>query len=122
LQALVGDFEANFEIPTRIHDFPERLEFPVQTQLQLSRIIQESLSNIRKHAKAKGVQISYLSSSNHTTIEIKDDGVGFNPQEVLNSSKHGLQSMQERAGIIKANLNILSVPENGTTIQIQLPH
>lgn len=91
-------------------------------QLQIIFILQESLSNIRKHAKAQHVKISMLNQQNFT-LSIEDDGIGFNPQHLhkLSGEHVGLGIMQERARRINANLDIQSQPEQGTTVTLTLP-
>ena len=91
-------------------------------QLQIIFILQESLSNIRKHAKAQPVKISMLNQQNFT-LSIEDDGIGFNLQHLhkLSGEHVGLGIMQERARRINANLDIQSQPEQGTTVTLTLP-
>ena len=91
-------------------------------QLQIIFILQESLSNIRKHAKAQHVKISMLNQQNFT-LSIEDDGIGFNLQHLhkLSGEHVGLGIMQERARRINANLDIQSQPEQGTTVTLTLP-
>lgn len=89
-------------------------------QLQLIFILQESLSNIRKHARARHVKVSLLNRSNRFIMKIEDDGEGFDIQQLdrLDGSHVGLHIMQERAKRIHAELEIQSRPQQGTTIQL----
>jgi len=65
--------------------------------LQLIRIIQEALINVRKHAHAQQVRISCREIDHVLIIEIQDDGQGFFANEVLESSQYGMRGMRERA-------------------------
>jgi len=86
-------------------------------KVTIFRIVQESLLNISKHANASTCYITILVDDNHLVLEIKDDGIGFD----LNVTKQGigLQNIQERAKTINANLEIISKPNEGTTIKLK---
>nr|WP_314485395.1 histidine kinase [uncultured Kingella sp.] len=88
-------------------------------QLQFIFILQESLSNIRKHAQAQNVTIR-IDNQQDYTLTIIDDGIGFNPQETRTRDHIGLNIMQERAQRINATLTIQS-QQNHTQIQLTLP-
>ena len=86
-------------------------------KITVFRIVQESVLNISKHANASTSYITILIDDNHLVLEIKDDGIGFD----LNATKQGigLQNIQERAKTINANLEIISEPNEGTTIKLK---
>ena len=88
-------------------------------QLQFIFILQESLSNIRKHAQAQNVTIR-IDNHQDYTLTIIDDGIGFNPQAERTTDHIGLNIMQERAQRINATLSIQS-QQNHTQIQLTLP-
>ena len=88
-------------------------------QLQFIFILQESLSNIRKHAQAQNVTIR-IDNQQDYTLTITDDGIGFNPQAERTTDHIGLNIMQERAQRINATLSIQS-QQNHTQIQLTLP-
>jgi two-component system nitrate/nitrite sensor histidine kinase NarX len=96
-------------------------DFPNDIKAQLIRIVQEALTNIRKHAEACTVLISAFERGDEAVIEIKDNGRGFAPEDVRSASKYGLHSMRERAESIGADFQVISVPEMGTTIRLQIP-
>ncbi|MBP8156709.1 MAG: hypothetical protein KAX81_06745, partial [Leadbetterella sp.] len=89
-------------------------------ELQIYRIIQEALTNIIKYAKAHAAKISIIDDSSQLLIEIKDNGVGFNVKETLNSQKaFGLHNIIERSRIIGGIAHIGSNSE-GTTVSIKI--
>ena len=89
-------------------------------EIQLLRIVQEALSNVRRHARANKVDISIREKDVGWLICIDDDGIGFEPEEV--SQEHiGLRSMKERATSFGGSLNIESMPDCGTHILIEVP-
>lgn len=90
---------------------------------QISRIIQEALVNVRKHAHAKHVVIQLINGKNCFNILICDDGIGFRMKEIEgeNHSHFGTTIMRERATSIGGKLSIDTLPEQGTSITIQIP-
>ena len=89
--------------------------------LCLYRVIQESLRNVAKHAKATEVSILLRGLDGHIFLRIKDNGIGFVPQGVRQTPGIGLASMRERLDYIKGSLSIKSEPGNGTVIEISAP-
>ncbi len=96
-------------------------QLPGEVNAQLIRIVQEALSNVRKHSHATKVDLICYSHKNEMIIEVKDNGIGFEPQEIHNRSEYGLKGMKERAEIIGADIQIVSHLGEGTTVQIRLP-
>lgn len=97
--------------------------FGANRKLHLMRIIQEAITNIRKHAGAQHVWITFAVDNGQAQITIKDDGCGFNADQtyVNNFSHFGLKIMQDRAEEIGASLQVQSKPGQGTTVKIQTP-
>ena len=91
-----------------------------EQQLQVLFILQEALSNIRKHAHAGAVDVS-VDNERDFALQVRDDGCGFAPAQVPDSGQHiGLSIMRERAQRLGATLDIRSAPGAGTTIALQL--
>lgn len=93
------------------------------TQLQLLRIVQESLANVRKHAAASRVEVRVEQSAARLRVTVADDGAGFNPSAPGRSElpRFGLATMRERAEAIGATFHLASAPGAGTRITIDLP-
>jgi two-component system nitrate/nitrite sensor histidine kinase NarX len=89
--------------------------------VQLIRIVQEALSNIRKHANAGSVQVSCQEFAGEIILEVHDDGLGFTPQDIPGPSQHGLRGMRERAELIGADFQVVSLTDQGTTVRVSLP-
>jgi two-component system, NarL family, nitrate/nitrite sensor histidine kinase NarX len=89
--------------------------------LQLLFIVQEALSNIRKHASASRVHLR-LADGNDFTLSIKDDGHGFDVRklETLGDAHVGINIMRERAQRIDAQLELKSQPGEGTEVLLHL--
>ncbi len=92
-------------------------------ELQLVRIIQESLANVRKHSRATAVTVDVRRQGGQLVVTISDDGVGFNPAARAKSEfpRFGISTMQERAATIGGELQIDSTPGQGTTIRLRVP-
>ncbi len=90
-----------------------------ETQLQLMRIIQETLANTRKHAEATHVWITFKRHRNQLVLSIKDNGIGFNPEtQQIDRPHFGLSIIRERAQAVGATVTITSSPNKGTLIQV----
>jgi len=94
-----------------------------QTELQVIRIVQEALSNIRKHAKATHALVKVAKSESEVTLVIEDNGKGFdvNTLEQDDSSKFGIRTIKERAESIYSRLDIESNPQHGTRVTLSIP-
>lgn len=90
---------------------------PPDVQTELFRIIQEIFNNIIKHARAKMVMVKYFYDHDGVTIQVGDDGRGFDPDDIQ-GERFGLSIMRERAESIGATLSITSQPGLGTHITV----
>jgi signal transduction histidine kinase len=99
------------------------LEIPEQISCQLMRIIQEALSNVRKHAQASKVLISCSKREDQMLVEVADDGQGFQVEELMDQPQgnYGLQIMRERVEGVGGALSINSQPGSGTRVVIRCP-
>jgi signal transduction histidine kinase len=92
-------------------------------KVQLLRIVQEALTNARKHASASQVRTSLDVKGAHAVIRVEDDGRGFNLSLLLRPdfARYGLRTMRERAQAIGGNFRIESLLGKGTTLVIRVP-
>ena len=88
---------------------------------ELLHIVQEALTNIRKHSRASRVQISLKDEASKTTLTIADNGVGFDPDRVQERTGHGLRNMAERALKAQGALRLESAPGDGARITVSIP-
>ncbi len=96
-------------------------DFPPEHVLQAMHIVQESLSNVRKHAKASCVDVD-LVCDGKCTLRIRDNGIGFDAARDTGDTHVGLSIMRERAYRIDAELTLESAPGQGTQMRLALPH
>ncbi len=125
LRDWIGQVAADYEqatsqkVSVSVSEFSN--EYPANIQAQLIRIVQEALSNIRKHAGARTVNIVGYQDSNTVLLQVRDDGCGFTPDSVDGNSRYGLLGMRERAESIGAEFQITSQVGAGTVISLRLP-
>lgn len=98
---------------------------PVMVEAALFRVVQEALSNVRKHAGVTSVQIRLERRDGIVRLEIRDGGVGFDPETVMaksDSGEHvGLPGMQERIALLRGTFTLSSQPGAGTQIVAEVP-
>jgi two-component system sensor histidine kinase UhpB len=89
------------------------------------RVIQEALSNVRKHSRCQNAHVDFDFTADTVTVAVRDDGIGFNlpdrPSHPTGTAKLGLMGMAERARLIGGQLTIDSAPGKGATVTLQAP-
>ena len=96
--------------------------FPREAEVNIYRIVQESLSNILKHARASAGKVSIQKFAESITISIKDNGAGFDFSEKYKDSKSlGLKTLLERTKFLKGQMKVTSKKEGGTILEFQFP-
>lgn len=104
----------------RLHrSFPAELPaLDSAVQLAVYRVVQESLTNVARHASARTVELRVEASDSSVVVTVLDDGVGICPRTAATT---GLRSMRERAVLIGAALSISAGPAGGTQVRLELP-
>lgn len=97
------------------------VSLPPRAQAQLLRVVQEALSNVRKHAQATHVTVCLRGDTNGIHLEITDNGVGFDPGAVEETRHFGLRIMAERVQSLGGRLWVDSQVGLGTTVNVLLP-
>jgi signal transduction histidine kinase len=120
LERLTDSFREQTGIAVAFHSAlpAERLSPEIETALY--RIVQESLTNIVKHARAGGVSITLGRKRSAVTVVVEDDGVGFDPARTREEGL-GLIGMRERVALVGGRLTIESRPGAGTTFVAEVP-
>lgn len=121
LEQTMIEFQENSGLPVNLEGVQITAELAPEVQAQLIRIVQEALSNIRKHAQAGQVWVSCRMDEGDLIMEVRDDGRGFSPEDVPGPSRYGLQGMRERAELIGADFQVISRHNEGTTVLVRLP-
>jgi PAS domain S-box-containing protein len=119
------EFQArtNLVVKTRFARFAQRC--PPAMELNLFRIVQESLNNVEKHARARTVRLQIAFSRGGLVLTIQDNGRGFDPNAVKPAIRKregiGLTNIRERATILGGTCEVESTPNQGTTITVRVP-
>ncbi len=130
LQAALGNYLTQWsertEIVVDFHscNLDKQLLSP-DIETTVYRIVQETLTNILKHAQAKHVSVVVECQQNNVQVMVEDDGKGFDTEylsyKATTEGRLGVVGMQERAALVKGTLNIESTPGAGTTVFVRIP-
>ena len=105
--------------------FPESVSLPVK--IALCRILQESLSNVRRHAGVENATVKLWAEKGRLILEVSDHGRGFEPPPLsgphaTEKQEHiGLRGMRERAALVGGKLSVESHPGAGTRVRVEVP-
>ncbi len=94
---------------------------PKGQTLAIYRICQEALNNVAKHALASGVEVHLFRDADAITLEVSDDGQGFNTALLNESRRFGVLGMRERAQAYGGWVDVNSARGKGTTIMVSIP-
>lgn len=118
----VRSWEAQHGITCRVR-IDRGLRLSDNAELQLQRIVQESLANVRKHAQAKHVDVTLQQADGKIVTTVQDDGLGFSPELLGRAEfpRFGLATMRERAESIGGTVRLDSSPGEGTRVTVEIP-
>jgi signal transduction histidine kinase len=114
------EFTRGYGIRCELHVTNGQVNLPLLAELELLRITQEALVNVRKHSAASMVEITFGSKKDAVEMTIRDNGRGFDTQTEFRGD--GLAVMKERARSLGGELAITTSPGHGTEIKVSLPH
>jgi two-component system NarL family sensor kinase len=119
LGALGRSFTADTGVPVQVRvEADPPLELAPRADVELYRIAQEALSNVRKHARARRVEVRLRRRGGAVTLAVHDDGMGLRAGA---RPGHGLVGMRERAKLLGGRLRVQSRPGLGTTLSVRVP-
>lgn len=99
----------------------EEVSLPKGAEDHVFRIAQETLSNTLRHAKATEVQLLLVERDGIVIFRLQDNGIGFSMHDDQNAGSYGLRNVEERAIEIGGISKIVSIPSEGTIIEVQIP-
>jgi signal transduction histidine kinase len=120
LERLIDSFAEQSDVRVDFHSALGEARLPSEVETALYRVVQESLTNIVKHANARNVSVSLARRKSGVAAVIEDDGVGFD-QRTVSQDGIGLLGMRERLALIDGRLEIESRPGAGTTLVAEVP-
>jgi two-component system nitrate/nitrite sensor histidine kinase NarX len=124
IRSALAKFEGQTTISTEFKRVGEGAPLQPTDEIQVMHIVQESLSNVRKHAQAALVTVTVYRSMGQLSVEVDDDGQGFDPANdprVLSERHVGLKIMRERAHRVGGECFVSSAPGKGTKVVLNLP-
>ncbi|MEZ5029057.1 MAG: ATP-binding protein [Ferruginibacter sp.] len=132
--SIIDDLGLNAAMEWQVFEFGQRSGIEVKFKntfddininpaisINLFRILQESLTNIARHSKAKQVRINLEKTGNNILLMIQDDGIGFNKTSKKNGRAFGLLGINERVAMLNGQSSIETAPGRGTNIIVVLP-
>jgi PAS domain S-box-containing protein len=120
LEWLVDDFAGHAGIAAALLVEDDTIVLDEDSETTVFRIVQESLTNVARHASASQVTVTLDSSGDYCQVTVQDDGVGFNPARIRETSL-GLLGMRERVWMVGGAIEIDSAPGKGTTVVVRVP-
>jgi PAS domain S-box-containing protein len=115
------EFESRTGIPCRVALPQEPLVLDAELSTAIFRIFQESLTNVARHAEATRVEASLERERDQLIFQVRDNGKGFDAEEVKSRRSLGLVGMQERALLLGGDLKIEGIPGAGTALILRIP-
>jgi signal transduction histidine kinase len=120
LERLTDSFGDQSEMRVDFHSALGEMRLPGDVETTLYRVVQESLTNIAKHAEARNVSVSVTRRNEAIAAVVEDDGIGFD-QRTVRQEGIGLLGMRERLALVGGRLEIESRPGAGTTVVAEVP-
>jgi signal transduction histidine kinase len=125
LEWLVEQTNADSDIAVTFTGDKQKKPLDEEVSVVLFRAVQELLTNVRKHAQAQNAEIAIQTDGTQVLIRVKDDGVGFTPEDLNPSGQEkygfGLLSLRERLTLLGGCITIESTPHHGTEIALMVP-
>lgn len=130
LQTLTERFGSNLGIAVELRQSGRVDRFPPDVEIAAYRVVQESLNNVARYADAKRVTVRAWTSGDVLTLQVEDDGRGFDessknterePQGRYKGTGSGLRGMRERVGLLGGSVLVESAKGSGTRITVEIP-
>jgi len=121
MQGFCREFSAQYRVEVHFshEEVPDKL--PRKISLFLFRAMQTALLNALKHSGVKSFEVALRGNNDRVRLSVRDDGVGFDPEQILQGNGIGLMSIRERARFVNGKVGIHSRPNTGTTIEVEVP-
>jgi signal transduction histidine kinase len=120
---LVDDFSkrSGVRCEIKLHGDGPLTEAPKQVATAVYRAIQESLTNIARHAGAKNAWVMLVAENGSIEVEVEDDGRGIAPEDLAKTRSLGLKGMRERISYLGGSFEVARAPRGGTRLRIKVP-
>ncbi|TMC53258.1 MAG: GAF domain-containing sensor histidine kinase [Chloroflexi bacterium] len=115
-------FQSRTGIETQFSSNVEQLQWDQERATAMFRILQESLTNVARHAEATRVDVSLRREPEYLLLEVHDNGRGISNTEMHKSSHFGIMGMRERAILLGGEIQIAGAQGGGTSLLVRVPH
>ncbi len=122
VEGLVEEFQKRSGIHCTVKLLGAETHLAEDRSIVIFRILQESLTNISRHAGAKNVEVTVRLDTTHCHLDVKDDGSGFDINATEKRKTFGLLGIRERAIMLNGEVRIRSSPGAGTEVSLSIPH
>ncbi len=117
----ITDFQDRTGVVCRYHQNPEGIHINEELSTALFRIIQETLTNVARHANATQVDISLEANTDELVLKVKDNGKGITEAQISHSKSFGLLGIKERAHVLGGKVKIEGTRNQGTSVTVRMP-
>jgi signal transduction histidine kinase len=117
----VEDFARRTGLTCRIWVLPGDSTLGRECATAVFRILQESLTNVARYARATAIDVRFVEDPADATLTIADNGCGITAAQIANPRSIGLLGMRERAQAFGGTVEITGVPGAGTTVRVRIP-
>jgi len=121
IEALAQEFKRRSGVQCELAISDADLVLPPAHATAVFRIVQESLTNVAKHAMASAVEVVLQAEPEAIIVTVRDDGVGFSTSDPRKPQSFGLLGVRERASLLGGEIRVNSTPGQGTEIEVRLP-
>lgn len=121
LEWYLNEYQKRTGIQCSLDITPRNIDLDPERTTAVYRILQETLTNVARHAKASRVTANLKKEKNILTLRISDNGVGITPEQISGSGSYGLLGIQERALAFGGNMKISGKKDKGTTLVATIP-
>lgn len=118
---LVEEWRSDHSTPARVIVTGNVRALHPEVEATVLRVAQEALANVGKHADAQRVGLTLTYDTGQIALDVRDDGVGFDPADGVGATSFGLRGMHQRAARLNGILNVETCPGGGTAISLHLP-
>ncbi|SCY03100.1 Histidine kinase-, DNA gyrase B-, and HSP90-like ATPase [Nitrosospira sp. Nl5] len=121
IKKLTDEFRKHSGVSCIFQPVEAPIDLDEDQTVAIFRIVQESLTNVTRHAEASCVEITLSQSADDFIVEVRDNGKGFDTTGAAKKKSFGLLGMRERAAVLGGNIDITSGRQQGTVISVHLP-
>ncbi len=121
IKKLIHEFRKHSGVSCVLHLMEDPIDLDEDQTVAIFRIVQESLTNVTRHAEATRVEITLSQNVDDLIVEVRDNGKGFDSADAAKKKSFGLLGMRERAAVLGGGIDITSLPQQGTVVKVRIP-